>query len=129
MQQIALRLKGLPAVLGYDSMNEPLKGYIGRDDLNSTAWHTYRSGDTPTAFQGMLLGDGVPQKVEVWRSFLPKLLGKRMLNDQCERAWKQGFDCVWRTNGVWDYDGSGQPVLLRPHHFSFIDGHGGQFCQ
>jgi hypothetical protein len=83
-KKVAERLKGLPAVLGYDTMNEPFRGYIACRDLNSTGWYLYKKGECPTAFQGMLLGSGIAQEVEVWKSFLPKLLGN------INRAAKRG---------------------------------------
>jgi hypothetical protein len=121
-KKVAERLKGLPALLGYDTMNEPYCGYIACRDLNSTRWYLYKKGDSPTAYQGMLLADGFAQNVEVWRAFPPKKLGMRLLNQGGAKAWKQGFECIWRTNGVWDIDGSGQPVLLQPDYFSIRNG-------
>lgn len=121
-KQVAERLKGMDCVLGYDTMNEPWKGYIGCANLNSTRWYAYRNGDAPTAFQGMLLGAGFPQEVEVWRAYPPKLMGKRVLNGEGVKVWRDGFDCVWKINGVWDVDGSGTPVLKRPDHFVNVAG-------
>jgi len=121
-QQVAKKLKDMPNVIGYDTMNEPWKGYIGCHDLNSIKWLMYRNGDCPTAFQGMLLGSGIPQEVEVWRAFLPKLIGKKVLNPDGEKVWREGFDCVWKANGVWDIDSQGNPLLLRPHHFTEVNG-------
>jgi len=121
-KKVAERLKGLPAVLGYDTMNEPFRGYIACRDLNSTNWYHYKKGECPTAFQGMLLGSGIAQEVEVWQSFLPKLLGKKLLNTGGVKAWKEGWDCVWKTNGVWDLDKAGKPVLLQPGYFSARNG-------
>jgi len=121
-KKVAERLKGLPAVLGYDTMNEPFRGYIACRDLNSTGWYHYKKGECPTAFQGMLLGAGISQEVEVWQSFLPKLLGKKLLNKGGVKAWKEGYGCVWKANGVWDLDKAGNPVLLQPDYFSVRNG-------
>lgn len=121
-KKVAERLKGLPAVLGYDTMNEPYRGYIACSDLNSTDWYQYKKGDTPTAYQGMLLADGISMEVEIWKSFLPKLLGTRLLNPRGVRAWKEGRDCIWKANGVWDIDKAGKPVLLQPDYFSIKNG-------
>jgi len=121
-KKVAQRLKGLPAVLGYDTMNEPFRGYIACRDLNSTGWYHYKKGESPTAFQGMLLGAGITQEVEVWKAFLPKQLGAKLLNTRGVKAWKEGRDCVWKANGVWDLDKAGKPVLLQPDYFSVRNG-------
>jgi len=47
IQQVALRLKDLPNVIGYDTLNEPLSGYIGWQDLNATDG-TLTLGASPT---------------------------------------------------------------------------------
>jgi hypothetical protein len=129
MKQVAMRLKGMPHVLGYETMNEPWKGYIECADLNSMDWHLYKHGDSPTAFQGMLLGSGIPQKVEVWRAFPPRLTSRRVLNPQGARVWKDGFECVWRTHGVWDIDATGKPVVLRPDYFTKVNGRSVDFVR
>jgi hypothetical protein len=117
--QIAMRLKGLPNIIGYDTMNEPWPGYIGWSDLNAHGG-LLSLGDSPSPFQAMLLGAGFPQEVEVWSADLRGIrrTGRRWVNPDGVRAWCEGYDCLWRENGVWDLDGSGQPRLLRPHHFA-----------
>ncbi len=123
MVQVAGRLRGLPNVIGYDTLNEPSAGYIGWPDL--TAHHgLLRLGETPTPFQAMLLGDGFPQEVEVWSAGLRGLrrVARRRLNPEGMRVWFEGRDCLWRENGVWDLAGDGQPHLLRPDHFARVRG-------
>jgi len=121
--QVARRLKGLPNVVGYDTLNEPMRGFIGCKDLN--AWDTpLKAGEFPTPFQAMLLGAGFPQEIEVWelRRTGPRRTGTRLLNPNGVRAWREGCECVWRANGVWDVDGAGNPYLLRPDHFYRVNG-------
>jgi hypothetical protein len=123
IRQVALHLKDEPNVLGYDTMNEPSCGYIGWKDLN-TPGGLLAIGDVPTPFQSMLLGEGIQQDVHVWGLGLAsfKHLGTHRLNEARMRAWKDGHECIWRQNGVWDYDSSGTPHLLRPDHFTQADG-------
>ncbi|MDD5399334.1 MAG: cellulase family glycosylhydrolase [Dehalococcoidia bacterium] len=121
-KKVAERLKGLPALLGYDTMNEPYCGYIACRDLNSTRWYLYKKGDSPTAYQGMLLAAGFAQNVEVWRAFPPKQLDTRLINPGGVKAWKEGYNCIWKANGVWDIDKAGKPALLQPDYFSIRNG-------
>jgi hypothetical protein len=118
IKQVAMQLEGLPNVVGYDTMNEPSPGFIGWPDLN-THHGLPRLGDSPTPFQAMLLGAGVPQEIEVWSTGLRGIrpVGRRLLNPDGIRVWREGVGCLWRENGVWDLDGEGNPRLLRPHHF------------
>jgi hypothetical protein len=130
IQRLAERLRDVPNVLGYDTMNEPLAGYIGWKDLQSRGG-LLTLGDAPTPLQGMLLGAGLPQEVAVYRMRLlgPALSGGRLLNAAGRRAWREGNDCIWRQNGVWDLDGRGKPRLLRPDHFCRVRGRAVDFAQ
>ncbi len=123
MRQLALRLRGLPNVVGYDTMNEPLSGYIGWPDLTATRG-LIKVGEVPTPYQSLLLGAGTPQEVALWeaRPTGTRRAGTRLLNPHGVRAWREGCDCVWRANGVWDLDAGGRPHLLRPDHFARVDG-------
>lgn len=130
VKQLALRLKDLPNVIGYDSLNEPLAGYIGLKDLN--AWGKILAlGETPSPFQGMLLGDGHTMDIGVWdrRVTGPKLLGYKTMNPNGVRAWMEGHDCVWQRNGVWDIGPDGRPRLLRPDYFATLNGRPVDFNQ
>ncbi|HTP57334.1 MAG TPA: cellulase family glycosylhydrolase, partial [Spirochaetia bacterium] len=77
-------------------------------------------GDSPTAFQGMLLGAGFPQEVDVRRIGLTRIrrVGTRRVNPGGARAWLSGHECIWQQNGVWDMDGWRKPVLRAPEHFT-----------
>ena len=124
IKQVALRLKGLPNVVGYDTMNEPSPGFIGWLDLNATGG-LLRMGESPTPFQAMLLGAGFPQEVEVWdmRITGARLRERRLVNPDGVRVWREGKACVWKENGVWGLDADdadGTPRLLRPDHFARV---------
>jgi hypothetical protein len=118
IQQVALRLKGLSNVIGYDTLNEPGRGYIACADLN-TPMGDLRIGDAPSPYQSILLGAGFPQKVSVWK-FGPmgsKRIGIRILNPTGGRVWLPGHECIWRQHGVWEVASNGEPHLLRPDYF------------
>lgn len=123
MQQVALRLRDLPNIAGYDTFNEPQPGYIGRHDLHATGG-TLTLGASPTPFQAMLLGAGLTQDVLLWRlgPLGASRAGTTRLNAAGRRAWQDAYDCIWRQNGVWDLDRRGAPYLLRPGHFAEVGG-------
>jgi hypothetical protein len=123
MAAVARRLKDLPAVIGYDTLNEPYPGYIGWRDL-SRLEGAPRLGPMPTPFQSMLLGAGLPQDVDVWTLGATGMrrTGRRRLDPAGARAWLPGHDCPWREHGVWDLDSTGNPRLLRPDYFRHARG-------
>ncbi|HZU86403.1 MAG TPA: cellulase family glycosylhydrolase, partial [Anaerolineaceae bacterium] len=114
---LAERLKGLKNILGYGPMNEPSGGMIGRPLQGRPG--LFPRGLTPSFYQSMLLGCGYPQKALRYALRLPglRLPGSGLLNPNGARAWKEGYDCVWKENGVWDLDEQGQPRLLQPDYF------------
>jgi hypothetical protein len=123
IQQVATRLKDFPNVIGYDSLNEPSAGWIGVPDLNQFPGQV-KIGASPTPFQSMLLGSGLPQEVGVWemRPSGTRLVDKKILNAAGQSAWLPGRECVWKANGVWDVDSSGAPRLLKPGYFYRVKG-------
>jgi hypothetical protein len=130
IRQAALRLNDLPNVVGYDTMNEPLAGYIGWRNLQKPGG-TLLLGDSPSPYQSMLLGEGIPQQVGVWKigTLSLRRRGTRLVNQERKRAWREGSGCIWRQNGVWDMDVNGKPVLLRPDHFWRVNGRQVDFSQ
>jgi hypothetical protein len=122
IKQVALTLKGMPNVIGFDTFNEPGSGYIEIADLNS--YGILINGVMPTYFQGMVAGAGNPV---VTGRFQFRLLGSKetekvILNPNKVSAWKNPENDIWLRNGVWGYDSSGKPVILKPDYFSEFRG-------
>ncbi|KAI9486717.1 MAG: glycoside hydrolase superfamily [Benjaminiella poitrasii] len=141
-QEVARRIRnnGLEntVVIGYDTMNEPGKGYLSisrLDELNKEDTD-FKMGLMPTAFQGMLLGSGIPTKVEHWEFKWngPKKTGEELVNpgntsawltdDELKKAcklfgWKRDVawpaGCIWATHGIWD---KSTQKLLQPEYFA-----------
>ncbi len=130
IRQVALRLKDLPNVVGYDSLNEPGGGWIGATNLSGHGASLLAMEASPTPFQAMLLGAGHPQEVDVLQMGFngAEVSGKQILNPNGESLWRAGYDCVWKQNGVWTDEG-GSARLLRPDHFAFKDGKSVQFAE
>lgn len=123
MKRVAAKLKGLPHVLGYDTLNEPSAGWIGWQDLTQQQ-ALARMGEMPTPWQAMQLGEGLAQEVEVWKIGLTgiRMQGKRRLDPQGKKAWGSEQGCIWRDNGVWNMTSSGNPCLSRPDYFARVNG-------
>jgi len=121
IKQVALKLKDLPNVVGYDTLNEPSAGLIGAADLHVRVG-LLDKGDSPTPFQAMLLGAGFPQEVEVWDIGLTgaKQKGTRLVNPDGVSIWMEGYEPIWKQNGVWGLTDAGEPRLLRPNHFARV---------
>ncbi len=119
IKQVALRLKDLPNVVGYDSLNEPGSGFIGFEDLNAPPAGLLLMGDTPTPFQAMLLGAGYTQTVDIYELGFqgPQVSGNKVVNPDGVKVWREDYDCVWKQNGVWT-DEDGKPRLLKADHFA-----------
>jgi hypothetical protein len=121
IKQVAFKLKDLPNVVGYDTLNEPSAGLIGAADLHVRVG-LLDKGDSPTPFQAMLLGAGFPQEVEVWDMGLTgaKQKGTRLVNPDGVSIWMEGYEPIWKQNGVWGLTDAGEPRLLRPNHFARV---------
>ena len=127
-QQVARKLADLPNVIGYGVMNEPLRGYIGWQNL---ARHESRLhfGPSPTPYQSMLMAAGYPQWIDIMRvtPFGALSTARRLINPSRKCAWEACAADLWREAGVWGLDSRGLPRLLRPDHFARVDGRTASF--
>jgi len=123
IKELAFHLKEFDHVIGYGSMNEPSSGWIGWADLRKQ-FGLLKMGDMPTPWQSILLGDGNPQVVEVWKTgkFSLKKAGTRTLNEGRKRSWQNEIPCIWKEQGIWTYEEKGTPVLINPYYFSQVNG-------
>ncbi len=78
----------------------------------------------PTPFQSMLLGSGIPQEIPMMETGFRgrRILTWKWINSEGVSAWREGYQDVWRENGVWSLNSDGKPHLLRPRHFSELNG-------
>ena len=122
IQKLADYVSDLPNVVGFDSMNEPVEGWIGLKDLNKRIT-TVEKGFIPTPFQAMQLGSGIRIKLKNWeRGVLgPRVVRREMANPDGVSVWKDGYDPIWQKNGVWKVIDK-KPVLLQPNHFGYRRG-------
>lgn len=121
--QLVKRLKNYDHVIGYDSLNEPSNGWIGYSDLREN-FGQLKLGEMPTPWQSILLGNGHPQEVEIWKIWALglRLSDWKMINQKQIRAWQKGVECIWKQHGVWTTDDKDKPVLINPFYFSEVNG-------
>jgi hypothetical protein len=120
---LAAALKDVPNILGYDALNEPNPGWIGRlvdgsntPGLNETLGYTFMPIDA------MATGAGFTRKVgyrEI-KKFGVKETRKDDMNAAGVTCWQEGKD-VWRNEGVWGLDDEGQPTILKNEHFMAVN--------
>ncbi|MCY3831761.1 MAG: cellulase family glycosylhydrolase [Chloroflexi bacterium] len=123
--QVAERVRHLPNVIGFDTMNEPHYGLIGVPDLRSLDHLPFQRGVMPTPAQAIFLANGFAQDCSDFGSPLPSLpplkVGAVRLDPQGLTVWRDDCPDIWRAAGVWDVDTDGEPRLLRPGHFARAD--------
>lgn len=121
MKHTARRLKDCPAIVGFGTLNEPHPGFIGLADLDSHQRVTAPDGLVPTAFEAIAAASGFPQKIRYM-----KLGGKitvshsHVLNPDGVSLFRDGFECPWKTAGVWKIE-DGRPVAAKHSHFMCRD--------
>ena len=124
IKQVALKLKDLPNVVGYDTLNEPSNGFIGDPDISQRRQgFPAFIGESPTIFQSMLLGAGYSQTVDVFAIGLIglKKTGIKLVNPQRETAWLPDREDIWKQHGVWGLDSGCQPAILKADYFSRLN--------
>ncbi|KAK9460607.1 glycoside hydrolase superfamily [Lipomyces oligophaga] len=138
VQEFALKIKdsGIDDgfILGWESINEPNRGFLGMSDLSIfPPEQNLRSYTSPTPLESLLLGSGRTLEIPVYEfGTLGASKKSSKLVNQKERSawlpadyddsrygwhrdpgWKLG-ECLWAQHGVWDSD-SGD--LLIPDYF------------
>jgi hypothetical protein len=121
MEALAVRLRDMPHVLGYDSLNEPTAGYIGLASLSGPL-PVYNSAPRLTGLQSLSIPAGFPTDVPfVTREHLEQRVTHSVrLNPGGISAWTRPEADVWRRHGVWEVDAHGHPQVLRDDYFAGV---------
>ncbi len=125
IRQVAATVADLPNVVGFDTMNEPIRGFIETQDLSRDEPHGLLTlGASPTPLQAIALASGYTLRVRDYavRPWGRQLKGWVVANPNGEVLWQEGQECIWKANGVWT-DRRGRPRILRPYHFTRHNGH------
>ncbi|KAI0783200.1 glycoside hydrolase family 5 protein [Abortiporus biennis] len=126
-EQVAKAVGDLPAVIGFEMMNEPHRGYIDLKSMHRFDPDTdLHLGHVPTAFQSFLLGAGYATRVAHYARGIPpptRLSHYDILNESKKKVWRDdgptGGKCLWELHGVWGWDKvKDEGVVLREGYFS-----------
>ncbi|MFM7203533.1 MAG: cellulase family glycosylhydrolase [Myxococcota bacterium] len=122
LETVVKRVAHLPNVIGLDTLNEPLNGYIGLKVFDRPTG-AVKLGPTPSALQSFALGMGMAQEVEQWsRGPLGfRRSGSALLNPWGQRAWQADHSCPWLEEGVYTLEKQGA-VLQKPDYFLRVEG-------
>jgi Cellulase (glycosyl hydrolase family 5) len=123
-------------VIGWESLNEPNRGYVGWQDLSVLpSDQQLKKGTAPTGWQAILTGSGRALEIDTYEfgSFGPYKNGRELVDPEGASAWlpvdyddtKYGWkrdpgwrlgECLWAQHGVWDPK---QDKLLKKDYFCF----------
>lgn len=123
MCQIAERVKGFDHVLGYDSLNEPKRGYLGVQSLSTYRERVRGSTAQVTAFESIMVGSGIPVIAQYIKREGTTLVPTHevQLNPNRVSAWRSEKDDLWRNEGVWEQKTDGTAYLIKDDHFALPD--------
>lgn len=118
MSAVAERLVDMDHVIGFDTLNEPGSGWIGRelDDPGRTL-----SGAAWTPLDGLAVASGYRRTLPV-HTFGHGVTGEQTVNPEGVCVWLPGREDPFLAAGVWGISADGVPVALKPDHFRLIDG-------
>ncbi len=123
--EIVKEVKDYPYVVGYDSLNEPEMGWIGKrvdgsenEDLNDYIGYTF------TPFDAMLTAAGHSRTVgfNKVKGLGIKEVRRDKLNKKHVSCWLDGFPKIWKEEGIWDVNEDGISVIVNNDHFSTVNG-------
>jgi hypothetical protein len=111
MQEVAKRVKDMPHVLGFDTLNEPGSGWIGQ---TMSRQHTERTQEYPervkpgpawSPIDGLLVARGVPRSVPFMRFDANQkkmtVQGEERANDNRVSIWRDGIECPFERAGAY----------------------------
>ncbi len=133
LEQIATRVKDLPHVFGFDSLNEPHHGFIGHNAITRNLKLKKNKKEDPplpglawTPVDGMFAAAGNSFVLEeIGIKIIPLGLGvvkKIMVNPKRISIWKEGAKDLWKEHGVWDLGDDGKPITPNADYFRIVNG-------
>jgi hypothetical protein len=128
---IAARVRDMPHVLGFDTLNEPGTGWVGdplsyrhlaQSEVNQTR---PRPGVALSALDGLAVARGLAVEAPVLKrnpdTGHAEPAGMRVINPDRVSIWREGVSCPFETAGAYTVE-KGRAVALDERFFSHRDG-------
>lgn len=118
MRALASRVAHLDNVIGFDTLNEPGSGYIGKSMADPLV---RGAGALWSPVEGLAVASGMTRS-------LPELVFGKGIVGMCTTnapglsIWLEGHDDPFRAAGAWDVDANGEAVVLVPDYFQRVCG-------
>jgi len=125
VKQVVMRVKDNDNVIGFDTLNEPKQGWIElKVDGSGFDGYSEILGYAFTPLDAMLTGSGFTRTVgyrEIKR-FGIKETRRDDINKNAISCWLEGYEDIWKREGVWGLNSEGEPIILDNDYF--IQKHG-----
>lgn len=118
MHAVAERVAHLENVIGFDTLNEPGSGYIGKS-IDQPIFSP--QGPMWSPLDGLAVASGHTRLLPVFR-FGEGIVGTQSVNESGTSIWLPGRDDPFRINGAWDIDASNNAVVLEANFFQQCQG-------
>jgi hypothetical protein len=113
MRAVAERVAHLDHVIGFDTLNEPGTGYVGKAMEQSIA---RGQGPQWSPLDGLAAASGIPRDLPLY-TFGQGVSGRQRVNEAGLSIWLAGHEDPFRAAGAWDLDAHGEPAALTPNYF------------
>ena len=130
VRAVAERVKDMPHVLGFDTLNEPHSGYIGirMEDRGTRppGGHPPALGVAFSPADGLFLADGATLTLPIGRIAILRggvvYDNQATMNPDGRSIWLDGATDPFRAAGAWKVNANGERVVQDPEFFCKRDG-------
>ncbi|MFX1286819.1 MAG: cellulase family glycosylhydrolase [Promethearchaeota archaeon] len=123
-RELARYIKDNPYLIGFSTLNEPGKGWIGQLVDGSDMDVSEIIGYAFTPFDSMLLAAGYSREIPLRaiKRLGIREIGRDYLNPKQVSCWTESSKDIWKEEGVWGLDDGNNPVILRNDYFKIKNG-------